>query len=125
VWQYIKKVFQAELMTARIQLVRGIDEDVSDVRITRSKDGLFSVAKFIFHQPRCMSENSGNQNITGLYLIDEEGELISRTVNAKFMNGESTGIEAEYKMRGEEEFQRFLRFMERFAAENGMELNRK
>lgn len=112
-------------MKARIQLARGIDEEVSDVRITRSKDGAFSVAKFIFHQPKCMAGGKNNQDITGLYLIDDEGELISRTVNAKFMNGESTGIEAEYRMRGEEEFQRFLRFMERFAAENGMELNRK
>jgi photosystem II protein len=112
-------------MTAKIQLARGIDEQVSDVKITRSKDGAFSVARFIFNQPKCMGEESGNQDITGLYLIDDEGELISRTVSAKFMNGESTGIEAEYKMRGEAEFQRFLRFMERFAAENGMELNRK
>lgn len=110
---------------AKIQLVRGVDEEVSDVRITRSKDGAFSIAKFIFNQPKCMAEDNNGKDITGLYLIDDEGELISRTVNAKFMNGESTGIEAEYKMRGEDEFQRFLRFMERFAAENGMELNRK
>lgn len=109
-------------MTARIQLARGIDEDVSDVRITRSRDGAFSVAKFYFRKPKCLE--NGEQNITGLYLIDEEGELISRSVNAKFLNGEATGIEAEYKMRGEAEFQRFLRFMERFAAENGLELTR-
>ncbi len=112
-------------MTAKIQLVRGIDEEVSDVKITRSKDGAFSIARFIFNQPKCMGENGPSQDITGLYLIDEEGELISRTVSAKFIGGESTGIEAEYKMRGEAEFQRFLRFMERFAKDNGMELDRK
>jgi photosystem II protein len=112
-------------MTAKIQLSRGIDEEASDVRITRSKDGDTSVAVFIFAEPRCMTgESAATNEILGMYMIDEEGELVTRNVNAKFINGKSAGIEATYKISGEGDWQRFLRFMNRYAEANGMSLNK-
>ena len=51
-------------MTAKIQLSLGIDEEATDVKITRSKDGDTSVAVFIFDAPNCMTgENAGNNEI--------------------------------------------------------------
>ncbi len=112
-------------MTAKIQLARGIDEEATDVKITRSKDGDTSVAVFLFDVPNCMSgENAGNNEILGMYMIDEEGEMVTRNVNAKFINGKSSGIEAIHKIEGEQEWQRFLRFMNRYAESNGMGLNK-
>jgi len=112
-------------MTAKIQLARGIDEEATDVKITRSKDGDTSVAVFLFDVPNCMSgDNAGNNEILGMYMIDEEGEMVTRNVNAKFINGKSSGIEAIHKIEGEQEWQRFLRFMNRYAESNGMGLNK-
>jgi len=97
-------------MTAKLQLTRGIDEEATDVKITRSKDGM-------------TGENASTNEILGMYMIDEEGEMITRNVNAKFINGKPAGIEAIYKIEGDRDWQRFLRFMNRYAESNGMSLN--
>ncbi|HBC41634.1 MAG: photosystem II reaction center protein Psb28 [Pseudanabaena sp.] len=112
-------------MTAKIQLAIGIDEEASDVKITRSKDGDTSVAVFFFESPNCMSgADAGNNEILGMYMIDEEGQMVTRNVNAKFINGKSAGIEAIHKLNGQSEWERFLRFMNRYAEANGMSLNK-
>jgi len=112
-------------MTAKIQLAIGIDEEASDVKITRSKDGDTSVAVFFFESPNCMTgPNAATNEILGMYMIDEEGEIITRNVNAKFINGKSAGIEAIHKINGQYEWERFLRFMNRYAEANGMSLNK-
>lgn len=105
-------------MVARIQFARGIDEEViPDVRITRSKDGSNGTATFYFQNPMALSNNM-TESITGMYLIDDEGEISTREVNAKFINGQPEAIEAVYVMKSVEAWDRFIRFMERYAEEN-------
>lgn len=105
---------------ARIQFSRGIDEEVvPDVRLTRSRDGSQSTATFYFENPKALS-NESTEDVTGMYLIDEEGELITREVKAKFINGRPAALEAYYLMKSPEEWERFMRFMERYAEENGL-----
>ncbi|MBE9077262.1 photosystem II reaction center protein Psb28 [Romeria aff. gracilis LEGE 07310] len=103
---------------AEIQFAQGVAEEViPDVRLTRAKDGTDGTATFYFDHPKAFEEG---MEITGMYLVDEEGELVSRDVNGKFVNGEPTGIEAVYVMRNQEEWDRFMRFMERYAEQNGL-----
>lgn len=105
-------------MVARIQFARGIDEEViPDVRITRSKDGSNGAATFYFQNPTALSNNM-TESITGMYMIDDEGEISTREVNAKFINGQPEAIEAVYVMKSVEAWDRFIRFMERYAEEN-------
>lgn len=107
-------------MVARIQFARGIDEDViPDVRITRAKDGSNGTATFYFQSPKALS-SAMTESITGMYLIDDEGEISTREVKAKFVNGQPDAIEAFYIMKSADEWERFLRFMERFAEENDL-----
>ena len=108
-------------MTARIQLALGIDEEATDVKITRSKDGDTSVAVFIFDSPKCMSgENANNNEILGMYMIDEEGVIESRDVNVNFVNGKPQAVESIYIMKSSYDWDRFMRFMERYAKSNGL-----
>jgi photosystem II 13kDa protein len=105
---------------AKIQFSRGIDEEaVPDVRLTRSKSGNQGTATFTFEKPKALS-NSSTEDITGMYMIDEEGELVTREVKAKFINGQPAGLEALYLMKSTEEWDRFMRFMERYAQANGL-----
>jgi photosystem II 13kDa protein len=105
---------------ARIQFSRGTDEDsVPEVRLTRSKTGSQGTATFIFENPTALS-NSSTEDITGMYMIDEEGEIITREVKAKFINGQPAGLEALYLMRSPEEWERFMRFMKRYSEANGL-----
>ncbi len=110
---------------ASIQLARGVDEEVTSIRVTRSKDGSRGTATFFFEKPRVMNDAEvENRDITGMWMIDDEGELVTRTVNAKFVNGQSAGVEAIYRMDGLDEFERFMRFMERYRESNDMDFNK-
>lgn len=112
-------------MSAKIQLTRGIDEEASDVKMTRAKDGSNGTATFIFKEPKCTNEeNQALTDITGMFMTDDEGELVTRNVNAKFINGKPAGIEAIYIINSPEEWERFLRFMNRYAEANGMDFNK-
>lgn len=108
---------------AEIQFARGVKEEVvPDVRITRAKDLSDGTATFYFDRPKALIEEGGE--VTGMYMVDEEGELTTRDVNGKFVNGEPAGIEAVFVMRGQEEWDRFMRFMERYGRDNGLGLQK-
>ncbi len=105
---------------AEIQFSQGIKESVvPDVRLTRSKTGQQGKASFYFTQPDILG-NEATGDITGLYMIDEEGEIVTREVKAKFINGKPEALEAVYIMNSPAEWDRFMRFMERYSAENGL-----
>jgi photosystem II protein len=95
------------------------EEIVPEVRLTRSKDGSQGTATFYFQNPNALAQDSTDE-ITGMYLIDEEGEITTREVKAKFVNGQPEAIEAIHVMKSEQEWERFMRFMERYAQENGL-----
>jgi photosystem II 13kDa protein len=102
---------------AEIQFSRGISEAViPDVRLTRSKDGTNGTATFYFDRPDALVGGAITE-ITGMYLIDDEGELVTRDVKGKFLNGQPSGIEAVYVMKSVEAWDRFIRFMDRYSAE--------
>ena len=105
---------------AQIQFVRGTEEEViPDVRLTRSRDGSNGTATFIFQNPKALS--TGNtEDITGMYMIDEEGEIVTREVKGKFVNGKPQALEVLHLMRSEAEWDRFMRFMERYAEDHGL-----
>ena len=109
---------------AKIQFSRGINEEViPEVRLTRSKTGNSGTATFIFQNPAALSEGY-TEEITGMYMVDEEGEIVTREVKGKFINGKPEALEAVHLMKSAQEWDRFMRFMERYADENGLGLNK-
>jgi photosystem II 13kDa protein len=109
---------------AQIQFSRGIDEDVTpDVRLTRSRTGESGTATFVFTNPKALGQTS-TEEITGMYMIDEEGEIVTREVKGRFVNGKPEALEAVLLMKSTEEWDRFMRFMERYAEENGLAFNK-
>ena len=107
-------------MGAAIQFFRGVDEPViPDIKLTRSRDGMTGQAKFVFEEPQALApETTGD--ITGMFMVDEEGELTSRDVNERFVNGVAFALEATYTWKSEADFQRFMRFAERYAASHDL-----
>jgi len=105
---------------AEIQFSRGVTEEViPDVRVTRSPTGNTGTATFLFEDPKILSKESSDE-ITGMYLVDDEGEIYSKEVKGKFVNGEARAIEAVLIMKSAEEFERFVRFMNKYAEQNGL-----
>ncbi|MEM7592688.1 MAG: photosystem II reaction center protein Psb28 [Cyanobacteria bacterium P01_A01_bin.83] len=105
---------------AEIQFSRGVTEEVvPDVKVTQSKTGNSGTATFYFEDPKILSKESSDE-ITGMYLIDDEGEIVSREVKGKFINGEARAIEAVLIMKSSDEFERFVRFMNKYAEQHGL-----
>ncbi|GFE69980.1 photosystem II reaction center protein Psb28 [Chroococcus sp. FPU101] len=105
---------------AQIQFSKGLTEEiVPDVRLTRSRDGQKGTATFYFNSPAIL-EKERTEEITGMYLIDEEGEIVTREVKGKFVNGKPQAIEATLIISSLSEWERFMRFMERYAQEHGL-----
>ena len=109
-------------MEANIQFIKGINEKVlPNIRLTRSRDGSTGTATFRFKNPNILDKNTAKEGeITGMYLVDEEGILKTREVNARFINGKPKAIESIYIMKSPEAWDRFMRFMERYGKSNGL-----
>jgi len=76
--------------TAKIQFYEGTDEPVvPEIRLTRSKDGTTGQALFLFEKPQALSSITDGE-ITGMRMIDSEGEILTREVKVKFVDGEPT-----------------------------------
>ena len=109
---------------AEIQFSRGVTEEIiPQIKVTRSKTGNSGTATFYFEDPKILAKDSTDE-ITGMYLVDSEGEIVSREVKGKFVNGEARAIEAVLIMKSEAEFERFVRFMNEYAEEHGLGLDR-
>ena len=105
---------------ASIQFFRGIDEPVvADIRLTRSRDGITGQATFLFEQPQALAPESFG-DIGGMWMVDEEGEMVTREVNGKFVNGKPSALEATYTWKTLDDFERFMRFAQRYAEANGL-----
>ena len=107
---------------ASIQFIKGYDEKtVPDVKLTRATDGSSGTATFKFDNPNCFDASTAALGeVTGMFLTDDEGELVTTDVNARFTNGKPQSIEAVYVMKSPSEWDRFMRFMENYAEENGL-----
>uniref|UniRef100_A0A7S3V4F5 Photosystem II reaction center Psb28 protein n=1 Tax=Chaetoceros debilis TaxID=122233 RepID=A0A7S3V4F5_9STRA len=114
-----------QLEAASIQFVKGLEEKVvPDIKLTRAKDGSSGIATFGFNQPNCFDASTAEMGeVTGMFLIDDEGEMSTTDVNAKFSNGKPQSIEATYVMKSPAEWDRFMRFMENYSEANGLGFN--
>ena len=109
-------------MNATLQFLKGLDEKtLPNVRLTRSRDGSTGTATFRFKNPNILDKSTAKEGeITGMYLMDEEGILETRDVNARFINGKPEVVESIYIMKSPEAWDRFMRFMERYGEINGL-----
>lgn len=109
---------------AQIQFLRGTEEEViPDVKLTRSRDGSNGTATFRFQNPNVLSSGSAD-DITGMYMVDEEGEIVTREVKGVFVNGKPEALEVIHLMKSSEDWDRFMRFMERYAKDHGLEFSK-
>jgi photosystem II protein len=107
---------------AEIQFVKGLEEKViPDIKLTRARDGSSGIATFKFKNPNVFDASTASAgDVTGMFLVDSEGELSTTSVNASFINGKPQAIESTLVMTSPEEWDRFMRFMERYGEANGL-----
>ena len=114
--------------TATIYFFEGIPEDISNVSLRRNRrTGVRSVL-LSFKQLNALERfNSFRKRFNNsLCLTDEEGEIRATPSSVKFIFGGPEGDEFErmdcaIEIEQEDHWQRFMRFMNRYAEANGME----
>ena len=110
---------------ARIQFYEGIDEPVlPEIRLTRSKDGTTGQAFFLFEKPQALSSITSGE-INGMRMIDSEGEISTREVKVKFVDGDPLFLEGTYIWKTKSDFDRFMRFANSYAKSNGLGYSEK
>ncbi len=98
-----------------IQFIRGEDEkDLPEIRLFRNLDGKKGKAIYKFNKPSTITLNNF-KSIQKMYLIDKEGELATSKIDLTISENYIYGVQSTFNWNSEEEFQRFMRFAERYA----------
>ncbi len=110
---------------AKIQFYEGTDEPVvPEIRLTRGNDGTTGQAIFTFENPQALSSIADGE-ITGMRMIDAEGEILTREVKVRFVDGEPMFLEGIYIWKTKSDFDRFMRFANSYAKSNGLGYSEK
>lgn len=117
-------------MTAQvpsIEFFEGISEELSNVSLRRNRStGVRSVLMTFAHLKSLEKFNSFTKKFSkALLLIDTEGRISVEPSSVKFIFGGPEGdeldrVECVFEIEREDHWERFMRFMNRYAEANGM-----
>jgi photosystem II Psb28-2 protein len=110
-----------------IEFFDGLFEDLSGVSLRRDRQTGAHIALLVFEQLKSIEQfNSYRKRFSqALRLTDSEGQILLQPSSVQFIFGGSDGdelkrVECKIKIDQDDHWQRFLRFMERYAEANGM-----
>ncbi len=110
-----------------IQFFENMPEDLDGVSLRRNQTTGTKIVCFIFKQLHAIEQfNSYRKQFSkALRLVDEEGELLIEPSSVKFIFGGPEGddferLECKFEIDRDDHWERFMRFMHRYAAANGM-----
>ncbi len=116
-----------ESQTPAIQFYDGISEQLSNVSLRRDRATGARLAILIFEQLKSIEQfNSFRNRFAGsLQLIDQEGTISIEPAGVKFIFGGPEGdelerVECKLEIERDDYWERFMRFMHRYADANGM-----
>ena len=114
--------------TPSIEFFQGIAEELSGVSLRRNKNTGIRNVLMIFESLNALEKfNSFTKgSAQNLSLIDSEGEILVTPNSLKMIFGGDEGdelkrVECTFEIELDSHWERFTRFMERYAEANGME----
>jgi photosystem II Psb28-2 protein len=113
--------------TPTVQFYEGIPETISDVRLRQNKSTGDRSALLVFEKMEAIEQFKSfrNEFSKALKMIDEEGVITIEPSGVKFIFGGPEGddlvrVECIIDIDREDHWERFMRFMYRYADANGM-----
>jgi photosystem II Psb28-2 protein len=114
-----------------IQFFQGIPETLSNVSLRRNRKGDRIVVMMFEHLSAIERFNSYTKRFnSAMRLVDCEGEISVEPSAVQFIFGGPEGddlqrVECKFEIEREDHWERFMRFMHRYAEVNDMEFGRK
>lgn len=110
-----------------IQIFAGVPEELSGVSLRRGKTSGKRSAILIFEKLESLDhfQSYWKRSANALHLIDEEGEILVEPTGVQLIYGGPEGedlrrVECKLEIDQENHWQRFMRFMNRYAEANAM-----
>ena len=98
-----------------IQFVKGKNEkDHPEIRLFRDLDGKKGLAVYKFYKPKTITIKNF-RSVQKMYLIDFEGELSTKKIDLCISEDNIKEVKSIYTWSTEKDFERFMRFAERYA----------
>ncbi len=112
-------------MTTSVQFIDGLDEEISGISLRKRKDSETKIVVLLFEHLQAIEKlRAYRKQITNLWLRDEEGEIKVTPSGVKFFFAEDeelSKVECSFEVDSEEIFERVMRFLHRYADENGFQ----
>ncbi|RUR74476.1 photosystem II reaction center protein Psb28 [Chlorogloeopsis fritschii PCC 9212] len=114
-------------ITPSIQFFAGIDEELSNVSLRRGRTSGKRSVLMTFNQLKAIEgfNSFTKQSLNSMRLTDEEGEISVTPSSVQFVFGGAEGdelqrVEYKFEIERDDYWDRFMRFMHRYAEANGM-----
>ena len=101
--------------TVAIQFIKGENEKGHpEIRLFRDLDGKKGKAVYKIINPTTITVENF-KSIQKMYLIDKEGELLTKKINLSISENHIKEVTSTYSWSSEKEFERFIRFSIRYS----------
>ena len=112
-------------VSTSIQFIQGLDEEISGVSLRKTRNSDKKIVVLMFERLQAVEQlRAYRKQISNLWLRDEEGEIKVTPTGVKFFfvgDDELSKVECTFEVESEEIFERVMRFLNRYAEENGFE----
>lgn len=113
--------------TPSIQFFEGLSEELSNVSLRRNRSSGVRSVLMSFNSLQAIEkfQSYTKRFASALLLIDEEGRISVEPSSVKFIFGGPEGddlkrVDCEFEIQRQEHWERFMRFMHRYAEANDM-----
>jgi photosystem II Psb28-2 protein len=113
--------------TPSIQFFSGVFEELNNVSLRRNLRSGNRIIVMLFKQVKALNglNSFTKQSLNSMLLTDEEGEIRVTPSSTQFIFGGAEGdelqrVECKFEIEQDEQWQRFMRFMQRYAEANGL-----
>ena len=120
------------LQAPSIEFFQGVAEELSNVSLRRNKNTGMRNVLITFESLNALGKfNSFTKgSAQNLILVDSEGKIIVTPNSLKMIFGGDEGnelkrVECKFEIKSDSHWERFTRFMERYAEANDMEFGRR
>ena len=114
--------------TPSIQFFAGITEELDNVSLRKNTRTGNRVIVMTFNKLKAIegANSFTKQSLNSMLLTDEEGDISVTPSSTRFIFGGDEGdelkkVECKVEIEQEDHWERFMRFMHRYAEQNGME----